>query len=175
MTISPCSFAGKVSPALFTTKTSLPGIARPTGNAEYFSKIERSIRTEVVATVASVGPYMFHTWARGKRSSKRAAVCAASVSPQKRKRRMRGSIPSENFSSTRHICANDGVETHVVEPEFPRARDCQNFVDALLRQYCVERNVGPAGFYRSEKRDEHLRLPMPEHRNGRAIIAKTFC
>src|SRR5207249_6572637 len=122
MTISPCSFAGKVSPALFTTKTSLPGIARPTGNAEYFSKIERSIRTEVVATVASVGPYMFHTWARGKRSSKRAAVCAASVSPQKRKRRMRGSIPSENFSSTRHICENDGVETHDVEPEFPSAR-----------------------------------------------------
>ena len=46
----------------------------------------------------------------------------ASVSPQKRNRRTRGSIASANFFSTRHICANDGVETHVVTPEFP-ARD----------------------------------------------------
>src|SRR4029077_12405658 len=55
-----------------------------------------------------------------------------------------------------------------------RARDCQNFVDALLRQYCVQGNIGPAGFYRSEKRDENLRLPMSEHGDGRAIIAEAF-
>ena len=52
-----------------------------------------------------------------------------------------------------------------------RTRDCQNFVDALLREYCVQRNIGPAGFYRSEKRDEgaggialqdHLIAAQPE-------------
>src|SRR5882724_1671307 len=102
-------------------KIPVPGIACPTGKGEYRSKIAASMRMDVVATVASVGPYMFQTSAIGNRFNSCAAVCDGSVSPQKRKRRTRGSIASENLSSTRHICANDGVETHVT-PELVRAR-----------------------------------------------------
>src|SRR5205823_8762574 len=103
-------------------KISLPGIGRPTGRGEYRSTIPASMRIDVVATVASVGPYVFQTSARGNRFNSYAAVCGASVSPQKRKRCTRGSIASENLSSTRHICAKEGVETHVVTPELASAR-----------------------------------------------------
>jgi hypothetical protein len=55
-----------------------------------------------------------------------------------------------------------------------RTRDCENFVDALLWQYRVQRDIWPVGFYRSQKRDEHLRLSMPQHRDGGAIVAEAF-
>src|SRR5207247_1746605 len=103
--------SGRLGAVLIDNEDFLPGITRPTGNGEYFSRIAASMWMEVVATVASVGPYMFQTCACGKRASSWAAVCGASVSPQKRNRRTRGSISSANLSSTRHICANDGVET----------------------------------------------------------------
>ena len=120
--IPPRSFAGNSWQFWSTTRICVPGIARPTGKAEYFCRIESSIRIDVVATVASVGPYMFQTCARGKRPSSSAAVCGASVSPQNKNRRARGSIASVNFCSTRHIRAKDGVEIHVVTPEFASAR-----------------------------------------------------
>src|SRR5436309_13968139 len=94
-------------------KISLPGIGRPTGRGEYRSTIPASMRIDVVATVASVGPYVFQTSARGNRFNSCAAVCGASVSPQKRKRRTRGIIVCENRSSTRHICAKEVHETRI--------------------------------------------------------------
>src|SRR5258708_5004059 len=105
-----------------TTNRSVPGSGRPTGRGEYFSRTSRSIRTEVVATVVSVGPYMFQTSAPGNRSSKRRAVSGKRISPQKRKRRTRWSSARLNVRSTRHISANDGVETHVVTLEFASVR-----------------------------------------------------
>src|SRR4029434_9181363 len=55
------------------------------------------------------------------------------------------------------------------------AQDCQNFVDALLGQYCVQRNIRSAGFYRPEKCDQHLRLSVSKHGDGSAIFAETVC
>jgi hypothetical protein len=74
-------------------------------------------RIDVVATVASVGPYVFQTSAAGNRSRSWDATSGASVSPQNRNRSSRGSMPWLNVGSTRHICANDGVDTHAVNRE----------------------------------------------------------
>src|SRR5689334_285557 len=97
-------------------------MTRPTGKGEYFCNSAGSIRTDVVATVASVGPKKFHTCARGQRFSSSSAVRGDRVSPQKRNRRTRGNIASVKLSSSRHICANDGVDTHVVTQESASAR-----------------------------------------------------
>jgi hypothetical protein len=42
----------------------------------------------------------------------------------------------------------------------------------LLGQYCVQLNMGPAGFYRSQKCDEHLRLSVSKHGDGGAIFVE---
>src|SRR5262245_66643686 len=76
--------------------------------------MSRSMRIDVVATVVSVGPYVFHTSAPGKRSRSRTATSGGSASPQKRNRRTAGSIPAAKLRSARHMAANDGVDTHVV-------------------------------------------------------------
>ena len=56
MTISPRSPSLTRSPFSPRMTTRVPGIAAPTGSGDHFAKTSRVIRTEVVATVASVGP-----------------------------------------------------------------------------------------------------------------------
>src|SRR5215472_8486369 len=104
------------------TSTSVPGIGRPIGSVEYFCKTSRSIRMEVVAIVVSVGPYKFQISAFGNRSSKRRTVARRRISPQKRKRRTRFNQALLKVGSTRHISANEGVETQVVMSESANAR-----------------------------------------------------
>ena len=73
--------------------------------------------TALTATVDSVGPYVFTTRARPKRSSRRAATALGRVSPQNRKSRSAGMRSCANSALARHIPANEGVDTQTVAPD----------------------------------------------------------
>ena len=99
----------------------VPGITRPMGSGFHSAISSRVTGTLVTATVASVGPYVFHTSTPGKRSSICAPVSGAIVSPQKKKRFIAGNIAAEKPRSIMHICAKDGVDIHCVAPQFRSA------------------------------------------------------
>src|SRR3990172_506475 len=88
------------------------------GTGLYFARISGVISTDVVATVASVGPYAFHNSVLGKRLSRSTQISGASASPASQKRRSVGIMLSPKDGSIKHRRAKDGVETHIVAFEF---------------------------------------------------------
>ncbi len=94
------------------------GIGQPTGNGPSLSSISVVTRTLVTATVASVGPYVFQTSAAGNRSRSCRAAPGRNVSPQNKNFRIPGNRPASNVFSSRHTCANDGVETQTVASDW---------------------------------------------------------
>src|SRR5688572_21777728 len=96
---------------------------------------------DVVATVASVGPYVFQTSAFGKRLSKLATTSGASVSPQNQNLRIWGSIVSENPGSIRHMRAKEGVDTQIETLDFASA--LYNFFGSVISSFVTLKSVPP--------------------------------
>src|SRR5689334_20094605 len=96
---------------------------------------------DVVATVASVGPYVFQTSALGKRSNNVDAISGASVSPQNQNLRTCGSMPSLKLESIRHNLAKEGVETQTVISD--RANALYNFLGSAISSFVTLNKVPP--------------------------------
>ncbi|MNI62068.1 hypothetical protein D3C73_1173700 [compost metagenome] len=83
----------QISPSF--TINRLSGLACPTGNGSCAASTASVTSIQVVATVASVGPYVFRMTASGKRWRSFLAKAAGSGSPQNRKVRSAGKVAGE--------------------------------------------------------------------------------